>query len=117
MSRFVTHRNHSLKVAVAIRQITFKIRQITVFCLFPGSASGGDRVLLLRFTAGVLFAVGGWQTAAGLRPGAGATAWAGLGLIAGGLALEVVRGWWRRVQAGGGGDPDAEPGAAADGGA
>lgn len=73
-------------------------------------------MLLLRLTAGVLFVVGGWQTAAGLRPGAGATAWAGLGLIAGGLALEVVRGWWRRVRAGRG-RPDAEPSAAADGGA
>jgi hypothetical protein len=65
--------------------------------------------------AGMLFAVGGWQTAVGLRPGAGATAWVGLGLIAGGLALEVFGGWWRRVRVSSGDSAAAEPGAAADG--
>jgi hypothetical protein len=73
-------------------------------------------MLLFRLTAGVLFALGGWLTAIGLRPGAGADAWSGLGLIAGGLALEVIREWWQRSVRYGNGAQEAEPVAAADGG-
>jgi len=52
-------------------------------------------LFLLRLIIGVMFAVGGWQTAVGLRRGDDATAWQGMGLIAVGLEVEVVRNWWR----------------------
>ena len=70
----------------------------------------------LRLTAGVLFLIGGWQTAIGLRPGDGATAWWGVGLIAMGLSLEVLRGWWQRPVRATNQGPNAEAGAAAKGG-
>lgn len=51
---------------------------------------GDAHVLLLRVVCGVLFAIGGWQLASGLRRANDVTAWQGLGMIAVGLALEVV---------------------------